>query len=154
MKLLKKYFKNEEKLNANEIAICTDNENNKYQVLDKYLDNLIEKVVFTGSTSNIDSITFEKEITGAKFIEIEYGNANYGDGLKSERFYNPVGKKIRLETVWHNSQTNMIYSSYSLYDVSKSGMSLSTATGVAVGGNNAYGVTGKTIYINKVIAYF
>lgn len=38
MKLLQKFFRNGEKLNANEVAICTDEENNKYKQLDKYLN--------------------------------------------------------------------------------------------------------------------
>ena len=40
MKLLQKFFRNDEKLNANEIAVCTDETNNKYKKLDKAVGTL------------------------------------------------------------------------------------------------------------------
>ncbi len=46
MKIFKKFFKNDQKLNAKEIAI--KNENDKYEPLDKFLGDLIE----TGQNEN------------------------------------------------------------------------------------------------------
>lgn len=80
MKILKKFFKNDQKLNVSEIAI--KKENDKYETLDKFLENLIE-------TGHNENFYYEKYSNGymkmyhklKANIEIKgtYGNFYYGE---------------------------------------------------------------------------
>ncbi len=98
MKLLKKFFKNNEKLNANEIAVCTDEDNNKFKQLDNYLSNIKEQlsgtILFDGSESG--EITLSE--SAANFSKIKIIPAESGGiYLPPIELENPDGKLFKCE---------------------------------------------------------
>lgn len=70
MKLFQKFFKNGEKLNASEIALCC--ENNKYKTLDSYLSDISQKlagtVLFEGK--EYGTVTLSESAANFKKIKI------------------------------------------------------------------------------------
>lgn len=89
MKLLQKFFKNNEKLNANEVAICSDSTNNKYQQLDRYLKKQENNIITLCTSKNHDVSAGKVQLDT---VEGQIGNdlnadtSNYkitiGEGIK------------------------------------------------------------------------
>lgn len=98
MKIFQKFFKDNQKLNANEIAIQL--ENNKYNILDKYvkdsINNLKPIVLFDGDNGTTSGITLNDNIQNYTFIEV-YTRTNDGIYLPATKVHTEGLTKFQIQ---------------------------------------------------------
>lgn len=155
MKIFKKFFINNQKLNANEIAFKS--KNNKYKNLDNYLneiDTLIKPtILYENSMGTSNNLTLTDSIDNYKYIEIYTKQENYTNGYKCEKVYEPNGKKVMINYTRYEPTSPARLQSFGI-SVTFSGTSgtVGDKFGFVTGGQT-YGTTGDSIKIVKVLGY-
>lgn len=155
MKIFQKFFKNNQKLNAKEIAIET--ETNKYKILDNYLYEIITlikpTILYENSIGTSNNLTLTDSIDNYKYIEIYTKQENYTNGYKCQKVYDPKGKKVMINYARYESTSPARLQTFGM-SVTFSGASgtVGDKFGFITGGQT-YGTTGDSIKIVKVLGY-
>lgn len=155
MKIFQKFFKEDQKLNANEIVI--EVEDNKYKKLDDYLNKIntliTPAILYENSTGTSNNLTLTDSIDNYKYIEIYTKQENYTNGYKCEKVYEPNGKKVMINYTRYEPTSPARLQSFGI-SVTFSGTSgtVGDKFGFITGGQT-YGTTGDSIKIVKVLGY-
>lgn len=155
MKIFQKFFKNNQKLNANEIAV--EIENNKYKILDnviKCLNNSIPIVAYDNEEGSNQNLTLTLDASNYSYVEIYYrDNSNI---YNSTKVYKPNGKTIYLMTQNPTTDSNGWWSYIKSKTILITGKSLNVVSyneNVLHDQNLPTNNHSNNIYITKVLFY-
>lgn len=151
MKLLKNFFKTK-KINANEVAI--EIEENKYQLLDKYLKNR-ELINLYSNDSFVENIELEKTSLDFSIFIIETDGNSYSNYIKKKNhiIVNPNGKSICCSFTWWDSGNKQIYTVNPIITIEQKNISISNNGAGTVGASTAYTANANCIKITNIWAF-
>ncbi len=155
MKIFQKFFKDDQKLNANEIAI--EIENNKYQVLDNIVKQLIGSmpmIAYDNEEGSNQNITLDLDASYYRYAEIHYRDNN--NIYNSTKVYKPNGKTIYLMTQVPTTDANGWWSYIKSKTISITGKSLSVISyneNILHDKNMPENNHLNNIYITKILFY-
>lgn len=149
MKVLKNLFGQNKKINASEIAYKDTNDN--VDTLDDIISGLKGVLIYSDSTGSNSNITLSKNIDDAKFFFVTYRQEGYSEAVKTDVV---IAKETKHQLSFLHRNESMLYEFLTYINISGTSLSVVSCTGLAVGANNAYGVSGTTIYITKIVAFY
>ena len=130
---------------------------------DKFGSYIIKgEVIYSNDSGSNGNITFTKTISNATYPLMKIFYRNNDNMLESKEIYNPVGYKVNLSTNDARSggaNNGNTYIKTSCYDVSSTGMTMSSGTfnfgNCAINSNGTIIMDGaaRILYITKVVVY-
>lgn len=151
MNVFKQLFKRGDKLNANEVAVRI---NNKYERLDKYLENFKPVILFENASGSKETIILNDELSNYSRIDIEFFSPTIFTKYKTISQYAPNGKTIQLDMCMALQNAEFCRIESDVYKLNGNLLIYDQGTYVNIYGGiiNARG-TAKNFSISKVIGY-
>lgn len=154
MKIFQKFFKEDQKLNANEIVI--EVEDNKYKKLDDYLNKIntliTPAILYENSPGTSNNFILSDSVENYRFIEVYAKQENYTNGRKYEKLEDPNGKKVMFNYERYETNPERLQSFGLSVTFNGTAATVGDKFGFVVGGQT-YSTTGDSIKIVKVLGY-
>lgn len=151
-KLLKNIFgNNKTKIDASEISV--EIEENKYELLDKYLKK--KKLInLYSNDSFVENIELEKTSSDFSVFIIETDGNSYLNYIKKKNhiIINPNGKSICCPLVWWDGGNKQIYTVNPIITIEQKNISISNNSAGTVGASTAYTANANCIKITNIWA--
>ena len=115
------------------------------------INSLLPVTVYQNSTGSNNGCTLSQNIDNAKYFLVTYRQEGYTQATKTDIVM--AGESNHQLSFSHRNDA-VLYTFLTYISISGTSLSVVSSTGIAVSANNAYGVSGTTIYVTKVVAFY